>query len=42
MRDAVRKLFPDARIVAHTCALKMADLRLDTEGVMLTFTAFVA
>ena len=42
MRDAVRKLFPDARIVAHTCALKMADLRLDTEGVMLTFTAFEA
>lgn len=42
MQSAVRELFPDARILAHTCALKMADLRLDTDGVMLTFTAFEA
>ena len=40
MVNAVRELFPHARILAHTCALKMADLCLDTEGVMLTFTAF--
>ena len=42
IQKAVRELFPDARILAHTCALKMADLRLDTDGVMLTFTAFEA
>ena len=42
MQSAVREVFPDARILAHTCALKMADLRLDTDGVMLTFTAFEA
>lgn len=42
MRDAVRELFPTARILAHTCALKMADLRLDTDGVMLTITALEA
>ena len=42
MRDAVREYFPDARILVHTCALKMADLRLDTDGIMLTFTAFEA
>ena len=40
MRDALRETFPQARILVHTCALKMADLNLDTEGVMLTFTAF--
>ena len=40
MVNAVRELFPHARILAHTCALKMADLSLDTEGAMLTFTAF--
>ena len=40
MRDALRELFPHARILVHTCALKMADLRLDTAGVMLTITAF--
>ena len=40
MVNAVRELFPHARILAHTCALKMADLCLDTEGAMLTFTAF--
>ena len=42
MCNAIRELFPDARILAHTCALKMADLRLDTEGIMLTFTALEA
>ena len=42
MRNAIRELFPHARILAHTCALKMADLRLDTDGIMLTFTAFEA
>lgn len=42
MKDAVQELFPNARVLAHTCALKMADLRLDTDGVMLTFTAFEA
>ena len=42
MQGAIRELFPDARILAHTCVLKMADLRLDTDGVMLTFTAFEA
>lgn len=42
IRDAVRELFPEARILAHTCALKMADMRLDTKGVMLTFTALEA
>jgi len=42
MKEAVRALFPEARILAHTCALKMADLQLDTEGIMLTFTAFEA
>lgn len=40
IKEAVRALFPEARILAHTCALKMADLQLDTEGIMLTFTAF--
>ena len=40
MKEAVRALFPEARILVHTCALKMADLQLDTEGIMLTFTAF--
>ncbi len=39
MRNAVRELFPYARILVHTCALKMADLSLVTDGVMLTFTA---
>ncbi len=42
MRNAIRELFPDARILVHTCALKMADLRLDTEEIMLTFTALEA
>ena len=42
MKEAVRALFPEARILVHTCALKMADLQLDTEGIMLTFTAFEA
>ena len=42
LRDALRAVFPSARILAHTCALKMSDLRLDTEGIMLTFTAFEA
>ena len=42
MCNAIRELFPDARILTHTCALKMADLRLDTEGIMLTFTALEA
>lgn len=40
MRDSLRELFPNAKILAHTCALKMAGLHLDTEGVMLTFTVF--
>ena len=40
MKEAVRALFPEARILVHTCALKMADLQVDTEGIMLTFTAF--
>jgi sensory box/GGDEF domain protein len=39
MRDAVREIFPEARVLVHTCAIKMADLRLNTEGIMLTFTA---
>ena len=30
MRDAVREIFPEARILVHTCAIKMADLRLNT------------
>ena len=42
MRDDVRGIFPEARILVHTCALKMADLRLDTHGIMLTFTALEA
>ena len=42
MRDAVRELFPEARILAHTCTIKMVDMRLDIKGVMLTFTAFEA
>ena len=42
MKEVVRALFPEARILVHTCALKMADLQLDTEGIMLTFTAFEA
>ena len=42
MRDDVRSIFPEARILVHTCALKMADLRLDTHGIMLTFTALEA
>lgn len=42
MKEAVRELFPAARILVHTCALKMADLQLDTDGIMLTFTAFEA
>ena len=42
MRDDVRGIFPEARILVHTCALKMADLRLDTNGIMLTFTALEA
>ena len=42
IRDAVRKEFPAARILGHTSALKMAGLRMDTEGVLLTFTAFEA
>lgn len=42
MRDAIRDIFPCARILTHTCAVKMADLHIDTEGVMLTFTAFEA
>ena len=42
MANAVRELFPYARLLVHTCALKMADLRLDMEGIMLTFTAFEA
>ena len=42
MRDDVRDIFPEARILVHTCALKMADMRLDTDGIMLTFTALEA
>ena len=42
MVNAVRELFPHARILAYTCALKIADLHLDTEKVMLTFTVFEA
>jgi len=42
IRDAVRKEFPAARILGHTSALKMAGLRMDTEGILLTFTAFEA
>ena len=42
IRDDVQKEFPEARILGHTSALKMAGLRMDTEGVLLTFTAFEA
>ena len=37
---AVRELFPAARILVYTCALKMSDMHLDIDGIMLTFSAF--
>jgi len=40
MVNAVRELFPHARILAYTCALKIADLRLDTEKVMQRLMLF--
>ena len=40
VQRAVREQFPHARILTHTCALKMVDMRLDMGGIMLTFTAF--
>ena len=42
IRDAVHNEFPEARIFGHTSALKMSGLYMDTEGVLLTFTAFEA
>ena len=39
LRDDLRALFPAARILVHTCALKMSEMHLDNDGIMLAFLA---
>ncbi|MFC2341389.1 MAG: FIST N-terminal domain-containing protein, partial [Selenomonas artemidis] len=40
LRDSMRELFPAARILVHTSALKMAEMHLDNDGIMLVFLTF--
>lgn len=42
LRDILREMFPAARILIHTCALKMPNMRLDAARIMITFTALEA